>query len=62
MAAILLTLIGSLILGGLLWLVLGSRFRFDSDPRQNDLLNLGGYVLVLLPFVFIVVFFLVEHV
>jgi hypothetical protein len=61
MAAIVLTLVVSLILAGLLWLAVGPRFRFDSDPAQNDLLNLGGYLLLLLPFVFVTVFFLIER-
>ena len=26
------------------WLLIGSRFRFDPDDRQNDLLNLAAYV------------------
>lgn len=44
MAAVLMTLVLSVLAGGVAWLVLGNRFEFDPDPEQNDLLNLGAYV------------------
>ncbi|HSG88555.1 MAG TPA: hypothetical protein VLA56_05040 [Pseudomonadales bacterium] len=44
MAAILMALVISVFVAGVTWLLVGSRFAFDADDRQNDLLNLGAYV------------------
>lgn len=46
MAAVLMALVVSLFLAGIGWLLIGSRFAFDADPRQNDLLNLGAYIAI----------------
>lgn len=43
MIAVLLSLILSVFVSGLAWLLLGSRLRLDPDPKANDLLNLGVY-------------------
>jgi hypothetical protein len=43
-AAILMALVVAVFVSGIGWLMIGSRFRFDADDRQNDLLNLAAYV------------------
>lgn len=37
-------LVVAVFVAGIGWLLIGSRFRFDPDDRQNDLLNLAAYV------------------
>lgn len=61
MVALLLTLGLSLVLAGLLWLGVGARLRLNPDSEQNDVLNLISYFLLLLPFAFLFVFFVVER-
>jgi len=61
MPAIVLTLALVLLLASISWLVLGSRLRLLSDPKLNDRANLAAYAAILLPFVFVLVFYLVEH-
>ena len=60
MAAVILTLILSFMLGGTAWLGGGSRLRIKSDTQRNDLLNFLSYSLIALPVVFVVVFFVLE--
>jgi len=60
-AAAILTLVLTMIVAGTLWLTLGSRLQLHSDPRQNDILNLSLYAGVLLPLLFLVVFFAMEN-
>ncbi|NKC01026.1 MAG: hypothetical protein GKR90_21375 [Pseudomonadales bacterium] len=57
MAAIVLTFIGSLFLGGGLWFVVGSRFRFSPDDEQNERLNFALFFVGTLPVSFVLVFF-----
>ena len=57
MAALILTTIGSLLLGAAAWFALGSRFTFDDDDRRNDLLNFVAFVCASVPVVFVLVFF-----
>ena len=61
MAAIVLTLIVSLILAGAAWLLLGARFTLRADPEHNEVLNLVVYFAAILPVAFLVVFFLIER-
>ncbi len=61
MAATVLTLALTFIVGGLGWLVMGARFQLTADPERNDLLNLMVYVGALLPVIFVLVFFVVER-
>ncbi len=56
MIAVLLSLILSVFVSGLAWLLLGSRLRLDSDPKANDLLNLGVYAAIAFPPLFAAVF------
>ena len=57
MAAVLLTFIGALFLGGGLWFVLGSRFRLSRDEDENDRLNVALFIIGSLPVSFVLVFF-----
>ncbi len=49
-------------LAAVAWLVLGTRFKLAPDAAQNDVLNLAGYFILLLPFVAVFVFFGVEQI
>lgn len=57
MAVLILTLLASIIMGGLAWLVLGSRFSLNEDEQQNDILNFIAFVFGALPVGFVLVFF-----
>ena len=57
MAAFILTLIGSLLIGGTIWLIAGSRFAFAADEDQNEWYNFAAYYLGSLPVSFVLVFF-----
>ena len=61
MAAVILTLVLTIIVAGSGWLMLGNRFRFNEDVRQNEVANLLVYCLMVLPFAFAVVFFAMER-
>ena len=61
MAAAILTMVLTTIVSGAIWLSLGNVFRLHSDDRQNDVLNLATYAVVLLPIIFAVVFFAMER-
>jgi len=61
LAAAVLTLALTIIVAGICWLVLGNRLQLDAqDARQNELLNLLVYAAIVLPFAFLIVFFVVE--
>ena len=51
------TLVVSFLLAAVLWLILGSRFRFAAERAENDLLNLAAYFGGCLPVAFVLVFF-----
>jgi len=57
MAALFLTLICSLFLGGAIWFIVGSRFNFDADERKNEMVNFYVYYFGSLPVSFVLVFF-----
>ena len=57
MAGTLMTLVVSFLLAAVLWLILGSRFRFAPERAENDLLNLAAYFCGCLPVAFVIVFF-----
>ncbi len=61
MAATILTLVLSFVVGGAVWLGVGTRLKIKSDTQQNDLLNFLSYTLIALPLVFTVVFYLIER-
>jgi hypothetical protein len=60
-AAAILTMVLTTIVSGATWLSLGNLFRLHGDDRQNDVLNLATYAVVLLPIVFTIVFFAMER-
>ena len=51
------TLVGGFLLAAILWLVIGSRFRFAAGRIGNDLLNIAAYFGGCLPIAFVLVFF-----
>lgn len=55
MAAILMAFVLAVIVGGSGWLLLGNRFELDADVQQNEILNLGLYVVVAFVPVFVVI-------
>jgi hypothetical protein len=57
MAGIVMTLVGSFLLAAVLWLIIGSRFRFASGRSGNDLLNKAAYFGGCLPIAFVIIFF-----
>lgn len=61
MAGALLAFLIALIGGGLLWLLLGPRFQFRPQTGVNAWLNLLAYGALVLPFAFVLVFFVLER-
>ncbi|MBT7334518.1 hypothetical protein OAO27_00985 [bacterium] len=57
MSVLILTVVVSFLLGGGLWLALGSRLSFRDDPRENDKMNVVVYFAAMLPLSFVLVFF-----
>ena len=57
MMALLLGLVLAVVLGGSLWLLLGTRLRPTGDPRQDEILSVLAYVALAFPFTFAAVFF-----
>lgn len=55
MFAILMALVLAVLTGGLAWLVLGNRLRLDPDPHQNEVLNVGAYVAMAFPVIFLLI-------
>ena len=46
MGSVVLAAVCAIILGGGLWLVIGSRIPLNSDPPQNEVLNVVVYILL----------------
>jgi len=61
MVAVVLTLVVSFMVGGTLWLLLGSRLPLNDDREVNEVLNLVAYVAAALFPVFGLVFFLLDR-
>jgi hypothetical protein len=57
MAGTLMTLVVSFLFAAVLWLIVGSRFRFAAERTENDLLNLAAYFGGCIPVAFVLVFF-----
>ncbi|MEM7080278.1 MAG: hypothetical protein AAF513_16785 [Pseudomonadota bacterium] len=57
MAAFVLTIFLSVLLGGLAYLLVGTRLQLSDEERQNDLFNFIAYVFGALPIAFVAVFF-----
>lgn len=60
MAATVLSLVLAFILGAGTWLTIGPRLSLSADGNLNQTFNFFAYVGIAFPFVFAVVFFLVE--
>ena len=61
MVAVVLTLVLSFLVGGGLWLLLGSRLPINEDKSVNEILNLMAYVAGALLPAFGLVFFLLDR-
>ena len=59
MAALVLSLVLSVVMGGVLWLMIGSRLEIKDERAYNDLMNVCLYVVFLIPPNFLFVFFVV---
>ena len=57
MAALVLSLVLSVVISGALWLMIGSRLEIKEERAYNDLLNVFAYVVLLIPPNFLFVFF-----
>ena len=57
MPGTLMTLVVSFLFAAVLWLIVGSRFRFAAERAENDLLNLAAYFGGCIPVAFVLVFF-----
>ena len=57
MAGAVLSLVITFVATGVLWFILGSRLKLAEEPEQNDILNLAVYAAVVLPIVFLSIFF-----
>ena len=59
MAAILLSVAFSIVLGGLVWILVGTRFNFSDDSVHNDVLNLllwtGVALVIIMPLVILII-------
>ncbi len=59
MPALVLSLTGALVLGGILWVVIGTRIKFAKDSTQNDILNFLMYFVIAFVIMFPVVIFVI---
>ena len=59
MASIILSIVLSIVLGSMTWLVIGSRLSLNKNFQQNQLLNLVIYIASSFVVVFAVVFFII---
>lgn len=59
MAAILLSIAFSIVIGGLVWMLVGTKFKFSDDDVHNDVLNLllwvGVTLVIVMPFVILII-------
>ena len=61
MVAVVLTLVLSFLVGGVVWLVAGSRLSLNPDKEVNEVMNLVAYVAVSLVPMFALVFYLLDR-
>lgn len=61
MVAVVLTLVLSFLLGGVVWLIAGSRLSLNPDKEVNEVLNLVAYVAASLLPMFALVFYLLDR-
>jgi hypothetical protein len=61
MIAVVLSLVIAFLIGGTIWLTVGSRLPLNDDKDVNEALNLIAYVFLALLPVFLSVFFLLDR-
>jgi hypothetical protein len=61
MVAVVLTLVLSFLVGGIVWLLAGSRLPLNADKDVNEVMNLVAYVAVSLVPMFALVFYLLDR-
>jgi hypothetical protein len=61
MVAVVLTLVLSFLVGGVVWLLAGSRLPLNADKDVNEVMNLVAYVAVSLVPMFALVFYLLDR-
>lgn len=58
MAAFILSLVASVVFGGVLWLIIGPKLKLNEEPVQNEVLNVLAFMgiafVVLFPLVVVV--------
>lgn len=59
MTAMVFSLVGAVILGGLLWVIFGSRIKLAKEPVQNDIFNVAVYLICAFVLMFPIVLFVV---
>ena len=61
MVAVVLTLVLAFLVGGVIWLLAGSRLPLNADKEVNEVLNLVAYVAASLVPMFALVFYLLDR-
>ncbi|MYD46680.1 MAG: hypothetical protein F4W92_10030 [Gammaproteobacteria bacterium] len=59
MAALIFSLVGAVILSGLVWVLFGSRLKLAKEPVQNDIFNVTLYLVCAFVLMLPLVLFLV---
>ncbi|MCY4093955.1 MAG: hypothetical protein OXG05_02370 [Gammaproteobacteria bacterium] len=61
MAALILSVAASVVIGALIWLIVGPRLKLNEEPVQNEVLNVLCYMAIAFVIIFpLVVFVLAE--
>ena len=61
MAALILSVAGSVVLGALVWLIAGPRLKLNEEPVQNEVLNVLCYMGVAFVIIFPLVVFVLSE-
>lgn len=57
MVGVVFSLVLSVIVAGVAWLLLGARFKLANVPESNNMLNFLCYLLIAMPFAIAMAFF-----
>lgn len=57
MVGVVFSLVLSVIIAGVAWLLLGSRFTLNAEAELNNMLNFLSYLTIALPFAIVMAFF-----
>ncbi|MYD43036.1 MAG: hypothetical protein F4W90_03985 [Gammaproteobacteria bacterium] len=60
MAALILSVAASVVIGALAWLIIGPRLKLNEDPVQNEVLNVLSYMGIAAVFVLPLVIFVIS--